>query len=131
MTDEHTQSLKASVGENKWIQISGPSAFLTALILVLLGVVGWLVNFNLKSWGEPISITEAFTGQARLIKEHTAKMSGQHGDLTLAVQWNTWVQWVCSPMNVNASARRECSEAHPLKPEPEEPIKRRYLIPQE
>lgn len=128
MVDE-PQSLKVSVGENKWVKLSGPSAFLTALVLILLGVVGYLMHFNLMSWGEPFPIKSAFKEINELVIDHATKMSRQHDDITLALRWNTFVQWACSPSNVSEGAKKKCSEIDLMKPEPESQMHRRYRVP--
>lgn len=109
-----TQSLKVSVGQDKWINLSGPSAFLTALVILLLIVVGYLVNFNLNVL-------------AAKIDEHTFVMGTQHDDITLAIRWNTYVQRYCNANDMSATAKMKCSSVDLERPEPESnPARRRF-----
>jgi hypothetical protein len=118
---DDTQTVQVSAGRDRWVKITGPSAFLTALVVLLIAVVGYLMHFNLQSWGEPFPIKN-------LIEEHMEKSLSQHSDITLALRWNTYVQWACSPNNFSGDARKKCSEVDLMKPEPEDPTRRRYRI---
>src|SRR5262245_13379910 len=116
MPDDTQQSVQVS-GFGKGIKITGPSAFLSALVLGLLAVLAYLVNYNVKSWGEPFPIKQAFIEQESKIDDHTQKMSVQHNDITLAIRWNTFVQWACSPNNISDGAKKKCSQIDLMEPE--------------
>lgn len=133
MADEaqSIQSLKVSVGENRWVKLSGPSAFLSAFIIFLLIVVGYLVNFNLKSWGEPFAIHEAFMEANAIVNDHTSKMTLQHNDMLLATRWNTYVLRYCSGNDTSHDAKQRCAQIDLMRPEPEDQARRRYRIPQD
>lgn len=124
-----TQSFKVSVGQDKWINITGPSAFLTAMVILLLCVVGYLVNFNLKSWGDPFPIKGAFEIQQNKLDDHTVIMSTQHNEMLLAMRWNTYVLRYCSGNDTSRDARDRCSQIDLDRPEPESNMQRRYRVP--
>ena len=119
MADE--QSVSAGAG-NKWIKITGPSAFLVALVIVLLAVIGYLMNFNLRSWGEPFPIKQA-------IENHESRMWDQHQLIVDALERNTYVQWACSANNSTVEAKQKCSQVDLMKPESLNSRERRYTFP--
>ncbi len=121
--DNPQQSVQVS-GFGKGIKVSGPSAFLACLVTLLLCVMAYLVDFNLRTWGEPFPVK-------LYLEDHVRKMDHQHEALALALRWNTYVQWTCSSNNLNADARMKCSRIDLMKPEQETDNIRRYRIPKE
>jgi len=131
MGDGDQQTIQLS-GWGKGVKLTGTSAFLACLVVVLLALLGYVLNFNLNSWGEPVPIGKALQHSMDKLDDHTVKMSVQHDEITMALRWNTYVQWACSSNNISAKAKEKCTNIDLLKPEaeqPSNPTRRRYRLP--
>jgi len=121
---EDTQTVQLSAGPNRWLKLTGSSAFLTVIALAGIGVVGYM-------WGPPFPLKETLLNMNAVVIDHTDKNTMQHDDMRLAIRWNTYVQWACSPNNISDGAKKKCSEIDLMKPEPEDQVRRRYRIPRD
>lgn len=120
-----TQSLQLKSPGGWGGKLTGTHVFLFMIIVLLLGTIVWLMSFSLKSWGDPVPIKQTFELEIKTLDEHTEKMTRQHSVLTNAIRWNTYVNWVCSPMNISQKAKEKCTNIDLMQPDTEDSIQRR------
>ena len=86
-------------GWGKRIGLTGPNAFPWFVIMLLMIGIGYLIDFNLKNWGEPFPIKTT-------IANHQAVMNQDHGNFRASVDELTYVMSVC----LNKKLDAECAD---------------------
>lgn len=96
--DPQQQSVQAE-GFGKKFGFSGPNAFPWLVILILIGEAGYMVNFSLGKWGQPVDIGKALIDSniqlQKSIADHTALMSADHKAFTESAIENTYTLSAC------------------------------------
>lgn len=82
----------------------GRDVFLYLMILVLILLVGYLANFSLSSWGEPIDLKKTLEEQDAKLSRHRQSIKQEHDDFRKATEENGYILAVC----LNPVRQKEC-----------------------
>jgi hypothetical protein len=98
MADDQNQRFEAS-GWGKKLGFSGPNTFPWIVIIILIAGAGYMVNFSLGKWGQPVdlgkALVESNTQLNKAIVDHTISMSSDHKSFKEAVEENTYTLAAC------------------------------------
>jgi hypothetical protein len=99
LADDPQQQSVHIRGWGKRLGFSGPNAFPWLVILLLIGGAGYMVNFSLGKWGQPIDIEQTFIKHNEMINkaiaDHTIMMNADHKAFKEATEENTYTLAAC------------------------------------